>query len=614
MGTLKMKDEDKTKKELIDDFVKVRQQLKQYTDILDVLPDIVYELDGNGYFVYINGTIKSMSYSPEELIGKHFSTIIHPDDIASLSRSTVLKRYKGTITGDKNAPKLFDERRTEKRGTKYLIVRLIQKGWEREEDSKNVEKSKTVYAEVMASGQYDKAVSRKDKAFFGTVGAIRDIEKQKYVYDTAPPVNDGEISCGEISSSGPDAVDMDSHDKKHKGTVGIIRDITERRIFEQQKAKLEKRLQWARKMEVLGQLAGGIAHNFNNLLMAIQGNTSLMLLKTVPSHSHYEKLKSIEGQVRNASKLTAQLLGYARKGRYEVKCLDLNQVVEETSEILGGTKMGITIHKELAEGLFAIEGDEAQLKQLLLDLYLNAAEAMLDSGDLILKTRNVTHEDIKGKEYDPKPGNYVLLTVTDTGVGMDKSTMELIFDPFFTTKHMGMGTGLGLASVYGIITGHGGYIDVESKKGHGSTFSIYLPASVGKVRKVLRTADEITRATGTVLLVDDEDTVLEVEKELLKTLGYEVLTARNGKEAVEIYKNKWDNIDLVIMDMVMPNMGGGEGYDRIKEINPRVKVLLSSGYSIDEESKEILARDRDGFMQKPCTIKELSKKISEIMT
>jgi PAS domain S-box-containing protein len=612
METLKMKDEHKKKKEFTDDFVSVRRQMKQYTDMLDILPDIVYKIDSDGHFVYINSTIKSMGYSPEELIGKHFSTIIHPDDIASVSRSTVLKRYKGSITGEKNAPKLFDERRTEKRGTKHLIIRLIQKGWEREEDSKNIENSKIVYVEVMTSGQYGKAVSRKDKAFLGTVGTMRDIEKQKYVYDTAT-VNDGEISCGEIFSSGPDGIDIDSPIKKHEGTVGIIRDITERRMFEQQKAKLEKRLQRARKMEVLGQLAGGIAHSFNNILMAIQGNTTLMLLKTFPSHSHYERLRSIEEQVRSASKLTSQLLGYARKGRYEVTRLDLNQVVEETAEILGKTKMGVTIHKELAEGLFAIEADEAQLKQILFDLYLNAAEAMTDSGDLILKTTNVTHEDIKGKEYDPKPGNYVLLTITDTGVGMNKSTMELIFDPFFTTKYMGMGTGLGLAAAYGIITGHGGYIDVESKKGHGSTFSIYLPASVEKVQKVLRTADEITRATGTVLLVDDEETILEVEKELLKSLGYEVLTARNGKEAVEIHKKKWNKIDLVIMDMVMPNMGGGEAYDRMRAINPRVKVLLSSGYSMDEEMKEILARDCNGFIQKPCTIKELSKKIREIL-
>jgi len=430
MGTLKMKDENKTKKELIDDCVGVKRQLKQHVDMLDVIPDIVYKIDSDGHFVYINGAIKFLGYLPEELIGKHFSAIIHPDDIASAGRDNVLKKYKGLITGDKNAPKLFDERRTEKRGTKHLIIRLIQKGWEREEDSKNVENSKTMYVEVMASGQYDKSVSRTDKAFLGTVGAIRDIEKQKYICDTAV-ADSGEISCREISSSGPDGVDIYSPDKKHVGTVGIIRDITERRLFEQQKAKLEKRLQQARKMESLGQLAGGIAHSFNNLLMAIQGNTSLMLLKTVSSHPHHKKLKSIEKQIRSASKLTAQLLGYARKGRYEIKCLDLNQVVEETSEFLGRTKMGITIHKELAEGLFAIEADDAQLKQILFDLYLNAAEAMIDSGNLILKTTNVTHKDIKGRGYDPKPGNYVLLTINDTGIGMDKSTMEFIFDPFF---------------------------------------------------------------------------------------------------------------------------------------------------------------------------------------
>jgi len=177
---------------------------------------------------------------------------------------------------------------------------------------------------------------------------------------------------------------------------------------------------------------------------------------------------------------------------------------------------------------------------------------------------------------------------------------------------MAMGTGLGLASAYGIITGHGGYIDVESRQGHGSTFSIYFPALEEKVRKVLGTADKITKTTGTVLLVDDEDIILEVGKGLIETLGYKVFTARDGKEAVEVYKKNWDKIDLVLMDMVMPNMGGGEAYDRIKEINPRVKVLLSSGYSLDGEAKKILARGCDGFIQKPCTISELSEKIREI--
>lgn len=601
-----MKDEDKTKRELIDELVRERQQLQEYADMLDVIPDIVYKIDSDGYFVYINGTIKSMGYSPEELIGKHFSNIIHPGDIASVSRTTLLKRYKGSITGDKNAPKLFDERRAGKRVTKHLPIRLIQKDWAQEEDSK------TMYVEVMASGQYDKAVSRKDKPFLGTVGTIRDIEKQKYVYDTAP-ADDGEISHWEIFSSGIDGVDVDSPDKKQEGTVGVIRDVTERRIFEQQKAKIEERLQHARKMEAIGQLAGGIAHSFNNLLMAIQGNISLMLLKTVHSHPHHQRLRSIEEQIQSASKLTAQLLGYARKGKYEVRRLDINQVVEETSETLGRSKRGVAIRKELAEGLFAIEADEAQLQQLMFDLYLNAAEAMPYGGSLILKTTNVTYEDMKGKQYDPKPGDYVLLTITDTGVGMDKNTMEFIFDPFFTTKQMGRGTGLGLASAYGIVKSHGGYIDVESVKGHGTTFSIYFPASREKIQKVLRTAGEITKTTGTVLLVEDEEIIFDIAKELLEVLGHEVLTARDGKEAVEIYKKKGDKIALVLLDIIMPNMGGGETYDRIKEINPRARVLLSSGYSIDGEAREILKRGCDGFIQKPYTIKELSKKIREIL-
>lgn len=601
-----MKDEDKTKREVIDELVRKRQQLQEYADMLDVIPDIVYKIDSDGYFVYINGTIKSMGYSPEELIGKHFSNIIHPGDIASVSRTILLKRYKGSTTGDKNAPKLFDERRAGKRVTKHLPIRLIQKDWTQEEDSK------TMYVEVMASGQYDKAVSKKDKPFLGTVGTIRDIEKQKYVYDTAP-ADDGKISHWEISSSGIDGVDVDSPDKKHEGTVGVIRDVTERRIFEQQKAKIEERLQHARKMEAIGQLAGGIAHSFNNLLMAIQGNISLMLLKTVHSHPHHQRLRSIEEQIQSASKLTAQLLGYARKGKYEVRRLDLNQVVEETSETLGRSKRGVAIRKELAEGLFAIEADEAQLQQVMFDLYLNAAEAMPYGGSLILKTTNVTHEDMKGKQYDPKPGDYVLLTITDTGVGMDKNTMEFIFDPFFTTKQMGRGTGLGLASAYGIVKSHGGYINVESEKGHGTTFSIYFPASREKIQKVLITAGEITKTTGTVLLVEDEEIIFDVVKELLEVLGHEVLTAGGGKEAVEIYKKKGDKIDLVLLDMVMPNMGGGETYDRIKEINPRARILLSSGYSIDGEVREILKRGCDGFIQKPYTIKELSKKIREIL-
>ena len=375
--------------------------------------------------------------------------------------------------------------------------------------------------------------------------------------------------------------------------------------------KAQKQIIQTEKLGAIGEMTSGIAHNFNNLLMGVQGNISLVLMDMDSTHPYYERLKSIERQVENGAKLTSHLLGYARKGTYEVKPIDLNQLLEETSDDFGTTKKKVTIHRELAEDLFVVEADPGQIEQVLLNLFVNAGDAMPGGGDLILKTMNTTHEDMKGKPYDPKPGNYVLLMVTDTGTGMDQKTMERIFDPFFTTKERG--TGLGLATAYGIIKDHGGYVDVESKKGHGTTFSLYLPASQKRVEEVVKTGDQLVKETGTVLLVDDEDVILEVGKDLLEAMGYRVLLARDGKEAIEVYGKNQDEIDIVLLDMVMPTMGGGEAYDRMKEINPDVKVLLSSGYSIDGKATEILKRGCNGFIQKPFNMNELAEKIREIL-
>ena len=390
------------------------------------------------------------------------------------------------------------------------------------------------------------------------------------------------------------------------GSVHTFRDITERK-------RLEVQLRQATKMEAIGTLAGGIAHDFNNLLMGIQGNASLMLMHMDSTHQYHARLRNIEKQVQSGARLTSHLLGYARQGRYEVKSLDLNKLLEETSETFGRTRKDITVYRELDEDLFAIEADQAQIEQVLLNLFVNASDAMPGGGDLILRTMNTTHHDMKGKLYDPKPGDYALFTVTDTGIGMDRKTMERIFDPFFTTKEMGRGTGLGLASAYGIVKGHGGYIDVESEKGYGTTFSIHLPVSDKRVHKAVKGAGHFVTGTGTVLLVDDEEMILEVGRELLKAMGYQVLTARDGKEAIETYKENQDNIDIVLLDMVMPDIGGGEAYDRMKEINPDIKVLLSSGYGIDGQATEILKRGCDGFIQKPFSVEDLSQKLSEIL-
>jgi len=386
----------------------------------------------------------------------------------------------------------------------------------------------------------------------------------------------------------------------------IYEDITERE-------RLEEQLQLAQKMEALGTIAGGIAHNFNNLLTGIMGNTSLVLLDIEPTHPHYGRLKSIEKLVEGGSKLTKQLLGYASEGRYEVRPISLNQVVKETADTFGTTKKEMRVHRELDEEVWGVKADQGQIEQVLWNLYVNAADAMPKGGDLFLKTMNVTDEDMEGKPYKPKPGNYILLTVRDIGVGMDQKTVKRVFDPFFTTKELGRGTGLGLASVYGIVKAHGGYIDVDSKKGQGTTFEIYLPASEIKGEETLQSAGHIAKGSETILLVDDEAMILNVGTSVLQELGYTVFKAQGGREAVELYKKDGDTIDLVILDMIMPDMRGSETYDRMKDINPNVKVLLSSGYSIDGQATEILNRGCDGFIQKPFSMKGLSGQIREIL-
>ena len=390
------------------------------------------------------------------------------------------------------------------------------------------------------------------------------------------------------------------------GMVGLLKDISEQR-------RLESQFRQAQKMEAIATLSSSIAHDFNDLLMGIQGEISLMLLGITPSHSHYEALKGIQKQVMGGVKLTKQLFGYARKDKQEVKPINLNELVEEISETFGRIKKDITIHCQLLDDLYSIQVVKGQIEQVLLNLFVNAADAMPDGGDLILKTENMAHTDMEGKAYDSRPGDYVLLTVTDTGHGMDKETMEHIFAPFFTTKERGKGTGLGLASVYSIINAHGGYIDVESTEGYRTTFRIYLPVPEDEVYEELKTAEQYIDGTGTILLVDDNEVMLRVGTSLLEAMGYRVLLAKDGKKAIEAYKQHRDDIDLVLLDMVMPNVSGGKAYDHMKKINSAVKVLLTSGYGIDGQATEILNRGCNGFIQKPFTMKELSTKIKEVL-
>ncbi len=400
------------------------------------------------------------------------------------------------------------------------------------------------------------------------------------------------------------------------GFRGVLRDVSERKDAEAEKRKFETQVQQAQKMESIGTLAGGIAHDFNNILMGIQGNASLMLLKTKSAHVNYEKLKNIETYVENGTELTKQLLGFARRGKYYAIATDLNDVIGRSASMFGRTKKEIRIHSDLQTDIWTVEVDRGQIEQALLNLYVNAWQAMPQGGDLYLKTENVILDAdfVNNKPYKVEAGDHIKITITDTGSGIDKETQERIFEPFFTTKEMGRGTGLGLASVYGIIKSHGGYINVYSEAEMGTTFTIYLPASGQEVQHEKREPIvTVSKGSGTILLIDDEEMIIKVGEELLQELGYKVLVARSGQGAIKLYKKNTAKIDLVIMDMIMPGMGGGETFDHLKEINPDIKVLLSSGYSINGQASEILERGCDGFIQKPFNINQLSEKIQGII-
>jgi len=401
------------------------------------------------------------------------------------------------------------------------------------------------------------------------------------------------------------------HDDGEK-SIALLMDITERRRFEDQ-------LRRSQRLESIGTLAAGVAHDFNNLLTVIQGNADIMSMDLQQTHPHFERLQEVLRQVQSAKRLTGQLLGYARKGRFEVSLLDLNQIIRETAETFGRTRKEISIHVELDPELEVFEGDAGQIEQLVLNLLLNAGDAMPGQGNLDIQTRNVSHEEISGSIFTPKEGPYAMIAVHDTGIGMDQETRERIFEPFFTTKQMGRGTGLGLASVYGAVKGHGGYVDVESEIGKGTTFRIYLPIKRSASVEIPveseqdRPDSSQPQRRGTILLVDDEQAVLKVATEILRKLRFNVLAAENGSKALRLYRKNRKQIVLVILDIVMPGMGGSEVFRELRNLVPEVKVLLCSGYSIQGEADRLIGIGASGFIQKPFSLRSLEQSIDDIL-
>ncbi|MDJ0782200.1 MAG: PAS domain S-box protein [Desulfosarcinaceae bacterium] len=389
-------------------------------------------------------------------------------------------------------------------------------------------------------------------------------------------------------------------------TLNFMRDITRQK-------KLENQFNEAQRMESLGTLAGGIAHDFNNLLMGIQGNVSLLYIDGEDDEALCAKLRSIEECVESGSQLTKQLLGFARGGKYVVKPLDPNQLVRSSVELFGRTHKALKMHGSFVKEIWTIEADQGQLEQVLMNLYLNAYQAMNQAGDIYVKTDNLVLDEKATRPYEAPGGCYVGISVSDTGCGMDKETLQRIFEPFFTTKEIGRGTGLGLASVFGIVKNHNGFITVQSEVERGSTFTIHLPATNRRVDTGRPAPETILPGDETILLVDDEDYILEVGRLMLEGLGYTILTADCGRAGMEMFEANQAKIDLVILDMIMPDVGGSEVFDHIRSLRPNAKILLASGYNMDFQASSLLGQGCNGFIQKPFNIKTFSTKIREIL-
>jgi PAS domain S-box-containing protein len=405
-------------------------------------------------------------------------------------------------------------------------------------------------------------------------------------------------------------------DAKVVAVQGYFRDITAQKRTEEEKKALEAQLIQAQKMEAVGTLAGGLSHDFNNLLQVIQGYTELLLMGKKENDPGYSSLQTIFAAAGRGSELTRQLLTFSREVESKKQPLDLNREIPQLGSLLSRTipKM-IEIEIRLAEDLKIVHADPVQVEQVLMNLAINAKDAMPAGGRLVIEGLNVFLDEEYGKSNPGvRPGEYVLLTFTDTGQGMDEKTLERIFEPFFSTKDPGSGTGLGLSMVLGIIKNHDGHIRCHSKPGEGTVFEVYWPVRESEGECAAEEREEPPQVgIETILLVDDEEAIRVLGEQALSKHGYHVLTTADGESALELYRQRQEQIDLIIMDLLMPGMGGMRSLEKILEVDPHAKVVISSGYIFERHPKRGIEKGARGYLNKPFDIKKMLKVVREVL-
>lgn len=396
-----------------------------------------------------------------------------------------------------------------------------------------------------------------------------------------------------------------------QGIVINSRDITERK-------QLEEQLLQTHKMEAIGLLAGGIAHDFNNILVPIIGYVELAMMRIPPEDKSYAYLQSVRAAADRATELTRQILAFSRKQVMQMQVIDLNTVVAEFEKMLHRLiREDIDLQAILAPDLHLVRGDKGQIAQVLLNLAVNARDAMPHGGKLTIETANVYLDETYVRQHacSHPPGNFAMLAVSDTGYGMDAETQKRIFEPFFTTKEHGKGTGLGLATVFGIVKQHDGNIWVYSEPGKGTTFKIYLPRAqaAGDALRVPDVSIPATNGTETILVVEDEAMVRQFVCETLAEHGYKVIDAQGAHDALQCVNEQPDAVHLLLTDLIMPEMSGHELYQKVTAVRPDVKVLYMSGYTDSVVIRHGLTESGSNFLQKPVTVQNLTAKVRQVL-
>lgn len=618
-------------------------QFDHYHALLENLNEIIYANDTNADVQYVSPNIYRLTgYHAHEVIGKSFTQFVHPDDLGSrigmflkiLAGEAQATEYRMITKAGEIRWVRTDARPIIRDGAVVGVQGALVDITDLKEIEEALRRSEEKYRNVVQNSKDAIFVLQDDRIKFMNPSASEILGYSwESIADTPfwelihPDYREMMIKryhmrlrgetlldrvifqilnkAGEIRDVDLNAVSIAWEEKP--AVLSFLRDITVHK-------RMETHLRNAQKMEALGTLSGGIAHNFNNLLMGIHGNASLSLADLSTSANAYRYLEKIVQLVQSGSKLTRQLLEYARGRACEMGTVSINRLVRDAAETLTATKKQIQIQFKLAENLPCIKADQGQIEQVLLNLLLNSADAMPDGGDVYIETACLKGAQAVGSVTLSKNSDYIMVKITDRGAGIPETIMDRIFEPFFTTKGMGRGTGLGLSTAYGILKNHDGDICAQSEIGKGTTFIVYLPAlSTTDTDPAAESLSKEIKGHGTVLLIDDEPYVLDPSAKLLEHMGFRVLRAIDGAIALELFQKKWQSIDLVILDLILPNMSGKELYYKFKEIDPQVKVLLSSGFSQAGQPEELLKDGCMGFIQKPYDITALSATIMELI-